>query len=474
MKTIITFRFFKWQIGTSYRMITLSVLLGIMPVLKSCDDFTETPMPIMELNNVAIFEDLTTANAAVANIYAQLRDNGMLTGKTTGISKEMGLYTDELTWYGSSTQDSANFYNNTLMSTQTTIENWWNNAYSQIYAANALIEGVEKSKNLMAADKDRLIGQAKFARAFVHLYLVQLYGGIPYITGTNYLVNKTAQRLPEAEVYNKIVLDLESAVVLLPTQYTSPSRILPNSYAAQAVLARTYLYAGKWAEAANSASAVLNNTNTYVWVDELNSVFLKESTSTIWQYAARTATRNTDDGSTFIFNSAPPNSVALSSQQIAAFENGDQRLNKWTRARVNNDLTFYHAYKYKKSGGDEPQLEFTVVLRMAEQYLIRAEARAMQGNSIGAKEDLNKVRHRAGLGDTTAVNASELLKAILHERHVEFFTEFGHRFMDLKRFAALDTALAYKGDWSSNERYLPLPQSELNLNSNLGSQNPGY
>ncbi|WP_432671712.1 RagB/SusD family nutrient uptake outer membrane protein [Flavobacterium sp. SM2513] len=474
MKTLIPFRFFKEQAFKSYRLIFICALVGLAPSLKSCDDFTETPMPIMELSTVAVFEDLTTATAAVANIYAQIRDNGMLTGKTTGLSKEMGLYADELTWYGNTTQASANFYNNTLMSTHATVGTWWNNAYSQIYAANAVIEGVDKSDKLLAVDKERLIGQAIFARALVHLYLVQLYGAVPYVTVTDYTINKTVKRLPEAEVYDKIIADLESAAALLPTEYTNPNRVLPNSYVAHALLARTYLYAGKWAEASNSASAVLNNTELYVWDEELNNVFLKGSTTTIWQYGARTSTRNTDDGSTFIFNAAPPNSVALTSQQMVAFESGDQRKSKWTRARIKEDLTFYHAYKYKKAGGDTPQTECTVVLRMAEQYLIRAEARARQGELIGAIEDLNKVRSRAGLANTTAVTAPALLQAILHERQVELFTEFGHRFMDLKRFGALDTALEYKGDWSATEQYLPLPQTELNLNPNLGSQNQGY
>ena len=474
MKTIFIFRFIKAQLFTSYRKIVLCVLLGLTPVLKSCDDFTEIPMPTMELSTGMVFEDLPTATAAVANIYAQIRDNGMLTGKTTGISKEIGLYADELTWYGTSTQASANFYNNTLMSTHSTVENWWHNGYSQIYAANLVIEGVTGSTSLQVVDKERLIGHAKFARALVHLYLVQLYGAVPYITGTDYTINKTVARLPEGEVYDNIILDLEAAVLLLPSEYRSPLRVLPNSHAAHALLARVYLNAGQWAEAANSASAVLNNTELYVWEEELNNVFLKGSTTTIWQYAARTTTRNTDDGSTFIFNAAPPTAVSLTKQQMEAFELDDQRKIKWTRALVKDALTFYHAYKYKKIGGDTPQMECTVVLRMAEQYLIRAEARARQGELTGAIADLNKVRNRAGLANTAAVTAPALLQAILHERQVELFTEFGHRFMDLKRFGVLDTALAHKGDWSSTEQYLPLPQTELNLNPNLGSQNQGY
>lgn len=458
----------------TFRWNTLIVGILITTLLQSCDEFTQTDMPITELNTVAVFEEMNTANAAMANVYAQLRDNGLLTGKNNGISKEMGLYADELTWYGNSNQSSANFYTNTLIPTHQTVADWWNRGYSQIYATNALIEGVGLSDKLSQAQQDQLIGEAKFVRGLLHFYLLQLYGGIPYVTGTDYTVNKSVKRLPTAEVYDLIIADLEDASGLLPEDYLSPERTRVNSYAAKALLARVYLYAGKWAEAANSASAVLNHTEYYVWETDLNAVFLKESATTIWQYAGRSAIRNTDDGTTFIFTAAPPNSVALTTTLLNAFEAGDQRKLNWTKGVGSGTNVFYHPNKYKKRGAASPQMEYTVVLRLAEQYLIRAEARAHQGDLIGAMEDLNIIRSRAGLDNTTAASEVELLNAILHERQVEFFTEFGHRFMDLKRFGALSVALAGKPDWDATEEHLPLPQSELNLNPNLGSQNPGY
>lgn len=440
----------------------------------SCDEFTVSDRPITELDASAVFEEMSTANAALANIYAQIRDYGMLTGKSEGISKEMGLYTDELTWYGNSNQTSAQFFNNTVFSNHATVADWWTNAYSQIYAINALLEGVSASTKLTQVQKEFFIGEAKFARAFVYFYLVQLYGDVPYVTATDYTVNKSVERMEVTLVYEQLITDLEEASILLSEQYVSPTRSLPNSYAAKAFLARVCLNAGKWAEAANNASAVLNNTELYVWETDLNAVFLKESTSTIWQYAGRSATRNTDDGTTFIFNSAPPRSVALTSSLMNSFEVNDLRKSHWIRERSNAESTFYHSYKYKKMGSNTPQTEFTVVIRLAEMHLIRAEARAKQGDIIGAKEDLNIIRARAGLDESTAVTAAAVLEAILHERQVEFFTEFAHRFMDLKRFGALDDALANKPDWNTTDNYLPLPQTELNLNPNLGAQNPGY
>ena len=108
-------------------------------------------------------------------------------------------------------------------------------------------------------------------------------------------------------------------------------------------------------------------------------------------------------------------------------------------------------------------------------YLIRAEARARLGELTNAKTDLDAVRSLAGLAATTAATQQDLLTAILNERRVELFTEFGHRFFDLKRFGQLDNTLpVLKPDWSTNEALLPLPESELLLNPNLAPQNPGY
>ena len=453
----------------------LFIVLLLLTATYSCDDFTEVNRPISELNQAAVFEQKNTAEAAMTDIYAKIRDNGMLTGKTTGISKEMGLYADELTFWRASTEASAFFYTNTLQPENTRLPEWWNAAYSAIYSANAVSEGVKTSTKLLEADKNQLAGEALLVRALMHFYLLQLYGPIPYITATDYTVNSKVSRNTEQEVYEKIIADLTEAEALLAQEYPTPGRVRPNAFTAKALLARIYLYNGNWAEAANKASAVLNNTTLYTWEEDLDLVFLKESTTAIWQLIPRTATRNTDEAFTFIFTSGPPPSISLSSELMNAFEPGDLRKEKWTKAITDGTSTWYHAYKYKKSGTSTPPLEYAVMLRLGEMYLIRAEARAQQGELISAKEDLDKIRTRAGLPPTTAQTKNELLTAILKERRMEFFTEYGSRFMDLKRTGQLDAQLQNtKPAWNTTDQLLPLPQAELQLNPKLAPQNPGY
>ena len=108
-------------------------------------------------------------------------------------------------------------------------------------------------------------------------------------------------------------------------------------------------------------------------------------------------------------------------------------------------------------------------------YLIRAEARVFFGDLEGAKNDLNKIRNRASLANTPAETEQELLDAIIQERRIEFFSELGHRFFDLKRTGKINNTLSpVKLGWNVMDALWPIPESELLLNPNLLPQNPGY
>ena len=144
-----------------------------------------------------------------------------------------------------------------------------------------------------------------------------------------------------------------------------------------------------------------------------------------------------------------------------------------------NGTTFYYPYKYKKgddySSNPPPPTEYYIVFRLAEQYLIRAEARAQQGNIGGGQADINLIRNRSGLANTIASDKGNLLSAVEHERQIELFAEWGHRWLDLKRTNRADQVLgAIKGaSWQSTDKVYPIPQSQIQLNPFL-TQNPGY
>ncbi len=442
--------------------------------MLSCDSLVETDIPDSQLLSEGVFEDTTTATAAQLDLYADLRDNTLLTGSSQGITYLMGLYADELDYYMSSTSDPGEFYINALVDSNQYVNLFWDGGYNVIYGANSILEGLKNSTTLSEAEASRLKGEALFTRALVHLYLVNLYGDIPYISTTAYQENSKVSRMPVSRVYEAIIRDLQDAKQLLPEEYITADRIRPNKWACAGLLARVYLYAGKWEQAGTEASAVINQKTLYSLEDNLNNVFLKESQETLWQLSSLSNGYNTLEATRFIFEEVPPPTVALTQELIGSFGAGDLRLQSWVRAVSDGTQTYYHAFKYKEKTNTVTSMEYSVVLRLAEIYLIRAEAFARMGDANGATADLNSLHDRADLPNLS-VSEGDLLDNILHERRVELFTEFGHRFFDLKRFEkAQDILGAIKSGWQATDALLPIPQDEFAVNPNLGSQNPGY
>ncbi|HEY8387562.1 MAG TPA: RagB/SusD family nutrient uptake outer membrane protein, partial [Parasegetibacter sp.] len=133
--------------------------------------------------------------------------------------------------------------------------------------------------------------------------------------------------------------------------------------------------------------------------------------------------------------------------------------------------------KYEGSSSG-PVTDYSTILRLSEQFLIRAEARAKQGKLSGlnsAETDMNIIRNRAGLGDISFASEAEFMSALQRERLSELFCEWGHRWLDLKRWGRADAVLApIKGPgWQPTDVLYPIPEYQR-LNSPEVSQNPGY
>ena len=450
-------------IATSKLRKPLFMLIIIGLLTASCDDFVDVELPKDRLPSEAVFEDVSTATAALRHIYA-----GMRGGLVSKLSLNMGLYADELD--NVNNQDA--FYDHTVSVHNGTVMGWWSNTYNLIYAANAVIEGVENSVPISLDDQNQLKGEALFIRAYLHSLLVETFGPIPYIRTTNYVVNTNVSRIPVVEVYNYIINDLTEASNLLGDDI-SGERIRAYKGAVYALLARVYLYAQDFEAAEDMADKAIN---TFVLEPELNKVFLKNASGSIWQIKPFQEGDNTEDANLFIFT-VRPTIIALSTNVVNAFEPGDQRVSNWIGSTIDGMDIWYYAFKYKEAANTSSSLEYPIMLRLAEQYLIRAEARVNRDDIDieGAQSDLNVIRTRAGLPNITAASKEELLKAILHERHVELFTEQGHRWFDLKRTRKAAEVLApIKPGWQDRDILFPVPESEILLNPNLLPQNDGY
>jgi len=302
-------------------------------------------------------------------------------------------------------------------------------------------------------------------------YLVNLFGDVPLALGTNADVNAMLSRSPVDQVYQQIAVDLTAASEALTNDLLNT---IPTRYAAQALLARVYLYTKQWSKAAEMASAVINS-GRFKMVGDLNNVFKPDSKEIIFQWIPVADRMNAAEGFIFVPSSqvSRPNYM-LTTNLWNAFETGDLRKTNWVHSVTIGGTTYNYPYKYKVFTSPAPAQEYNVVLRLAEQYLIRAEANAQLNKIDSAIIDLNVIRIRAGLQVfSTTLSSEECLQKIEQERRIELFAEWGHRWFDLKRTNRANTVLGAKNNWQTEDQLYPIPLLELEFAPNL-EQNPGY
>jgi starch-binding outer membrane protein, SusD/RagB family len=453
-----------------YRLLVLIILLNM-----SCKKFVQISPPKNQLVDSEVFSDSTNATAAVLGLYINMLPNFTAQISNGGLSIYGGLSSDELIPTSNNTEENE-FYNNNIGTPNSLNSGLWRIAYSIIYYSNACIDGIEKSKTLSASTKNELIGESKLVRAFMYFNLVNLYGNVPLITGTDYNINKNLERTPADSIFKFITGDLLQVKNYLPASYITSGRSRPNQHTANALLAKIFLYQKDWSDAEKFASQVINS-GIYSLEPDVNNIYKSNSNEAIWKLPSIFPGIETWEGNFFIPTSTTriPKYV-ISNYLLAAFEVGDQRKTKWLNSNTVAGQIYYYPYKYKvRTAGPVPQENF-VVFRLGEQYLIRAEARANKNDLAAAVADLNIVRNRASLaGLPNTLDQTQVLSAIEQERRIELLCEWGNRWFDLKRTNKVETTLnAVKGNnWQPTDILYPIPQFDLNNNPFL-VQNPGY
>jgi len=459
-------------------ILTLSLALI---AAASCKKYVDTPLPKNELVSELVFTDDKTATAAMVGLYSDMNAFNYFYANVL-MNYLTAMQADEL-YYLSTFANYDVFRQNSLLPSSQYVQSMWKDQYAYIYHANACIEGLTAATTLSPAVKNQLLGEAHFMRAFLHFYLVNMYGDVPLITTTDYLVNNVKPREKTAIVYDTIISDLITAKKLMADNYPSVNRVRPNKAAATALLARAYLYTKQWAAAETEASLVVNNS-LYSLLKDLNGVFLANSREAIWQLQPVNVAggRNTWEG----FTATPATPTANpafrldTTNLIAKFETGDLRLANWTGFRkLTTGATVYFPYKYKVRTNPTTVTtltEYSMVMRTAEQFLIRAEARIQQDKLNEGRADLDSIRLRAGLTVLpTNLDKAALLRAVEQERKVELFTEWGHRWFDLKRTNRSTAVLGpIKGAfWQATDTLYPIPTDAIKTNIYL-EQNEGY
>jgi hypothetical protein len=455
------------------RNMVAAIGIIILGSLSSCKKLIQIAPSSSQLLSSEVFKDSVTVQSAIAGLYGKISVLSTTPSYRYSISTLCGFSADELLYVGS-TYDQ--YINNGLTVNDGNVSDIWTASYAAIYVANSIVEGVSTGSNLSDGFKNQAIAEATFIRAFCYFYLVNLYGDVPLVLSTDVVANALLPRTPAATIYSQLIADLKSVQSVLPADYSisGNARTRANKWIATALLARVELYNRQWADAEAQAGSVIANTSLFNLPADLTQVFSPTSKEAIWQFY------NDANGYTAIAVQVLPNPVTkiptyiLTPQLVNAFESGDNRKGSWTANLVYNGTTYYYPYKYR-SVVQGANTEYYTVLRLAEQYLIRAEARAQQNNIIGSQADLSVVRNRAGLPSTTAGDQASLLLAIEQERRVELNGEWGHRWLDLKRTNRADAVIgAIKpATWKPTAALYPIPAGQISLNPNL-TQNAGY
>ncbi|WEK37515.1 MAG: RagB/SusD family nutrient uptake outer membrane protein [Candidatus Pseudobacter hemicellulosilyticus] len=459
-------------------------LAGLL--FTSCKKLIEIDAPRGVIVGTEIYNKKSTAAAVLTGIFSDMAEFGSVYAGDYSVALCAGFAGDELapTFYDN--EYYMWFYTNQLSGLNAPI--YWTNLYALIFRANAAMEGL-KASSLQEDLRDQLIGEALFVRAFAYFHLTGLYGAVPLVLSTDWQVSGVAERVPVATVYDQLITDLKEAKSLLKTDYlqadiglVSDTRLRPNKATASALLSRIYLYARHWPEAEAEATGLIDDPRFAL--ESIDRVFLGDSKEAIWQFDNVDAAYNAAPARLYQNNYYPM--FMLSDALMDQFEPDDARKEKWIRTTPLLDPTITvppHPYKYKTIEAGTGPTEYQIVFRLAEQFLIRAEARAEQEKRTGANSaaaDLDAIRLRAGLQPATAATLPQLQEAILKERQLELFSEFGHRWFDLKRTGNVDAVMTTvaptkKTSWKTEYQLWPIPQNDILRNPSLaGQQNPGY
>lgn len=467
----------KWSVAALF-------VIGLF-LITSCNKLLDAGSPADKVTTPQVYANDSLAQAALIGVYYKMMINfGPFNGYMT---RYCGLAADELNRVTILETDNP-FLTNTIPADNFIIFQIWTNIYLYIYQCNDLIEGLNGSKSLTPTLKNQLLGEAYFLRAFSYFYLVNLFGDVPLITETDYTKNATKPRTQVADVYKQMIEDLNTAQGLLTDTYVTTTdssvRVRVNRLAAKALLARVYLYNEQWDNAAAEATAVIES-GMYQLENNMAQTFRYNSKEAILQFMTIMDAYNTAEGGIFVPLSPTGRPVfILSDTLMKKIEAGDAR-RLWIRTITSTGKQYNSPYKYKINT-NTPREEYNMVLRLAEQYCIRAEARAMLDQLPDAVNDLNKVRKRAGLPDlTTITTQDQALIAIEQERRVEFFAEWGHRWFDLKRLPARTAThpnekrieevmpICRPATWKPTAALWPISSFEIIRNPTL-TQNEGY
>lgn len=483
----------------SFQIIIVGAsLMGILTT--GCNKILEIKDPVNSITTNQVFQNDDQAAVALNGLYSYLISGGEKENASQypqlgnnlysagGVTMAAAHLADEM--YHPALNGQYLYYAETAA--RVTLLNpgfstsLWSSAYKAVFNANALIEGTfaSESKEYTIAARNRVMGEALTVRAMSYFYLVNFFKQIPLAMSVDFNDTRGLPSADSATVYQQINADLEAAIGYLSEKYegNNAERIRINKWYAKALLARVSLFTKNYAKAYEHANDIINQTTLFK-LEPLNNVFTYNSEEVIFQLKQ---TNNSIER-----GNATPEGFAMTERYLTptllnSFETGDNRKTAWI-SEITGSVYVpagFSPAKYKinalNQSFEDFRSEYYVVARLAEMYLIRAEAAMLggAGSKNNAIDDLNAVRERAGLTIHLPYTLSDeqVIDAIAQERRIELFAEWGHRWLDLKRTNKANQVLSslfYKQPWDPTQLLYPIPTNEIKWNNNL-SQNNGY
>lgn len=490
-------------------MIKHILYIALLSILVTgCEDFLSVN-PQSELTQEAFPTTPDDALQSTNAVYATLRNWHYHSGGFPILD----IMSDDA-HKGSSPDDAANtigpYDDFTHSPTQDGLDRWWNALYQGIRRANIVIEKVP-AINMNENIKSRYIAEARFLRGLYYFDLVRAYGGVPLVTDVNPALE--VERAPASAIYELIETDLQFAEENLPLKsaYGGDDLGRATKGAAQALLARMYLFVGDFPNAEDYAMAVINSgeydlENNFI---DANSEAGEHGVESVFEVGA--VANDGQSGNQYAntqgVRGAPNRGWGFNRPSINlrdAFEAGDPR-EQGTIIELgdvidgieikgdaqtpdeledeNGNVIQIESYNRKVwIAGTSTNTQFghnRRIIRFADVLLMAAEALNENDKPADALPHLNRVRRRARQGDpnllpdVTETDKNQLRDIILHERRVELALE-GHRFWDLVRTGKAPNVLGPLGFIEEKHELLPVPQSEIDLSQGALSQNDNW
>ncbi len=452
----------------------LNTFLVLMLVISSysCKKFLDL-QPVDQIGEDVALDTKDKIERALVGAYNQLGQ-----GNYYGFEwmNAVWLGDGDVVPFGAGTTDMQ-FYNHTIVPSSNTISINWQAMYQVVNQANNVISAVRDNTdpNYSSDDRNNDLGQALFIRGLVYFDLARTFGGTAATSGLCVpLILKPTRGLDQssfparntcAEVYAQVGKDLDSAEMLLPL---SDNRNIATRHAATALKARLNLYLGNWQAAEQLATTVISD-NTYNLVSPFENLITQKNTSeAIFELSFSSVQENPLSYVFLPTSMSGQYRIGPSNDFLALINNpsvgGDRKVMVAVDGAGNPYCNKYRSLATTGHSDDD-----VIILRLAEIYLIRAEARANQNNVSGALADLNKVRQRSHVPASTSSTVQNVLLDVENERRMEFAFE-PFRWFDLIRTGRAAAVLEVT---DKNKYVFPLPASEILANSNL-KQNQGY